>query len=184
MILFRPFAAHRRGLPAVSSVKLATLALALLCVATTVLAGGATAWKEQAGQFATFQVPATLTREAGKRSTSASGSTISEAYRSPDLTLTFDSESATLPPTLQKQFDRTVATWTAQRKTDWHKAAFVPGGGGIEGSDNARDPSGLRYYLFLNCAIGESDSFGVHIRFRSLDRLDDIERILKSIRFK
>jgi len=182
-MISRPLAALRGARSAVSSVKLA--ALALFCAAATVLAG-ATAWKEQAGQFATFQVPATLTREAGKRNGggSGSGTTISEAYRSPDLTLTFDSESATLPPTLQKQFDRTVATWTAQRKTDWHKAAFVPGGGGIEGSDNAKDPSGLRYYLFLNCAIGESDSFGVHIRFRSLDRLDDIERILKSIRFK
>jgi hypothetical protein len=180
-MISRPFAALRGARPTVSSMKLA--ALALLCVATTVLAG-VTAWKEQAGQFATFQVPATLTRDSGKRSGSGSGNTISEAYRSADLTLTFDSESPTLPPTLQKQFDRTVATWTAQRKTDWHKAAFVPGGGGIEGSDNAKDPSGLRYYLFLNCAIGESDSFGVHIRFRSLDRLDDIERILKSIRFK
>ncbi len=158
---------------------MALTAFALLLTATLAFAGEV-AWKDQSGQFATFQTPAAMIRDSSRRASDA----ISEAYRSPDLILTFDSETRSLPPSLQKQFDRTVTTWVAQRKKDWRKPTFVEGGGGIDGSDNPKDPSGMRYYLFLNCALGESDSFGVHVHFRNLDRLDDVERILKSIKFK
>ena len=41
----------------------------------------------------------------------------------------------------------------------------------------------MRYYLYLGFAAGDG-AFAVHVRFTSLDRLDDIERLLRSIKFK
>ena len=108
---------------------------------------------------------------------------IMDAFESRDLRLTFDSEVRVVPTTLQKQFDRTIVTWFAQRKEDWRKSTYVDDGGAIHGDDDPKDSSGKRYYLYLGFAAGER-TFAIHIRFTSLDRLDDIERILKSIKFK
>ena len=109
---------------------------------------------------------------------------IMEAYESRDISLTFDSAVRVVPAPLQKQFERTVTTWAAQRKEDWRKSTYVDDCGAIHGFDDSTHYSGMRYYLYLGFGVGDSGTFAVHIRFHSLDRLDDIERILKSIKFK
>jgi len=118
------------------------------------------------------------------RETASVAATPSRRPTVSDLSLTFDSESRTLPRLWQKQFDRTVASMgrPAQNRIG-HKARVRGRRRRHRGSDIRTDPSGLRYYLFLNCAIGESDSFAC-MSLSQPGSLDDIERILKSIRFK
>jgi hypothetical protein len=158
-------------------VKTAILALSL--TATLALAND-TAWKQQSGRFATFETPAAMSRD-----TSAQGvDSIIEPYKSPDISLTFDSEIRVLPADMQQQFERTVAAWAAQRRQDWRKSTYVDGGGAIHGYDHDPDAttSTMPYYLYYGFAA-EDANFSIHIRFRSLDSLDEVERILKSIKF-
>ena len=158
-----------------------TAAIAFILSATVTLAGER-AWKQQNARFAIFQTPATMARD-----TNANGvDSIMDAYESRDIILTYDSEVRVVPARLQKQFERTVTAWVAERKENWRKSTYVDDGGAIHGYDHDPDATSvdMPYYLYFGFAVGDNGTFAIHIRFRSLERLDDIERILKSIKFK
>ncbi|MEO8352282.1 MAG: hypothetical protein ABI680_11170 [Chthoniobacteraceae bacterium] len=164
---------------ATSAERIATFAFLLSAV---VALADDVPWKQQDGQFATFSTPPAMAKDTNNRSDDS----ITDAYESHDIYLSFDSPVRVIPPTFQKQFDRTVETWTAQRRKDWRKSTYVDNGGAIHGVDH--DPkvtsSRLPYYLYLGFQVGESGTFAIHISFSSLKCLDDVERILKSIKFK
>jgi hypothetical protein len=155
-----------------------TAAFAFLASAVAFAAD--TDWKQQSCRLALFRTPPSMARD-----TNSFGiDSIAEAYVSPTLSLTFDSEVRTAPATLQGRFDRTVAAWAAQRKQDWRKSNYIDDGGAIHANDDPKDSSGHRYYLYLGFAAGENGTFAIHVRFDSLNQLDDIERMLRSIKFK
>ena len=112
--------------------------------------------------------------------------TIQQYYKSSEILFGFDSEASTLPAHLQKQLERTVAVWADQRHSDWTQSTYVEDGGAIHGYADDQEAVKwyhMRHYLYFGFAVPEGN-FSLHIRFNNLDRLDDIERMLKSIRLK
>ena len=173
--------------------------LFLFCLfsSTTILADEA-AWVQQNGRFASFQTPSTVSRDNNLMGVDS----ILEIYRSPSLRIAFDSEVTKLPASLQAEFERTLAAWVAQRKDHWSKSTYVENGGAIHGFETAQFPGELPYSLYFGFAVRDKDkpsqhstqdteldmnsmhSFAITVHFASLDRLDDVERLLKSMKFK
>lgn len=109
---------------------------------------------------------------------------IMDTYESRDISLTFDSELQTVPATLQADVDRAVSSWAVHRRISWKADSYVENPDGttvasISCYDDVKD--GRPHYLYLGFSV-KSHSFAIHVRFRRLDSLNDIERILKSIR--
>ena len=154
----------------------------LLLLAMPAVFGADKNWSKQDGKFAVFEAPPGMI---GGRA-GMGVDTIQQYYHSPEITFGFDSEASTLPQPLQKELERTIAVWTAQRIHDWAQSTYVEEGGAIHGDADDKDAIkwyNMRYYLYFGFAVPEGN-FSLHIRFNNLDRLDDIERMLKSIRLK
>lgn len=141
-------------------------------------------WTKQDGRFATLETPSAMVRD----NKHIAIDSIQEVYMSPGISLAFESETTSIPPVLQKQLEQAVVAWAWQRKQNWAKDIHV--------KDNAKMDIALvsagyypkdyperPHYLYLGfCAV--DSTFCIHVRFRSLDNLNDIERMLKSIKLK
>jgi hypothetical protein len=121
---------------------------------------------------------------------------IQEVYKSPDISLCFEvvleSERIAIPPELQKHLERAVAAWVRQRKQNWAKDIDVEDNAknhiaSISALYSPKDYPERPYYLYFGLSVPYGDNFSslyIHIRFRKLDSLNDIERMLKSIKLK
>lgn len=162
-----------------NGVKVAAAFLGLLATG----AGGAdAAWTVHGGRFATFELPLGM-----RKNLDVSGiDSFIDPYVSADFDINFDSTVETLPPGMQAQLDRTVSAWAEQRKTDWTKRLFVDGGGAVLGSSipSTLNPPTMPCYLYLGFVAGKQGNFAIQIYFRRVEQLNDVERILRSIKLK
>lgn len=136
-------------------------------------------WKSQSCRYADFRTPPDLVRD----TTTFGIDTFLEPYASRDLSLSFESFVGFVTPSLQRNFDRIVTLWAAKRKTEWATEISEKDGGVIHGIEDRNHDSGFPFYLYLGFVDGEN-TFAVHVRFSNLDQLDEIELLLKSIKFK
>ena len=173
------------------------LSIGLLVVATAF--ARETDWVRQDGRFAVFETPPAV-----KRNDHLIGiDSILEIYESPSLGVAFDGGVAELPPSVQADFERTLAAWTAHcREGHWSRTTYVENGGGIHGSEIASFPGELPYDLYFGFAVPGEDkparpsghaaelgmddlrSFAVTVHFANPGQLSDVERLLKSMKFK
>jgi|SRR5687767_842649 len=162
--------------------RLVKIAICFFLFATGLLATDA-AWKKQSGRFASFSTPPSMAKD-----TNAYGvDSLWDEYKSAKISLSFDSDITKLPATLQNNLQKAFSAWAAQRKTDWSKSFYVEDAGrtiaSVAGYNNPeRDPA-RPHYLYFGFPVGER-SFALHICFRSVDDLPDVERILKSLQLK
>ena len=111
-----------------------------------------------------------------------------DAYQSAEIDLDFDSQMRSPPQSLDKDIKTAVAAWAIQRKTDWAKQASIEDESKqvvafVIGSRDATAAPRKPFYLYLGFSA-EEKSFAIHVRFRRLENLDDIERMLRSIKLK
>lgn len=136
-------------------------------------------WKSQSCRYADFRTPPDLVRD-----TATFGiDTFLEPYASRDLSVSFEGVVGFVTPSLQRKFDRIVTSWATKRKAEWNSEISEKDGAVIYGREDPNHDNGLLYYLYLGFVDGEN-TFAVHVRFSRLDQLEEIELLLKSIKFK
>ncbi|MFA6271455.1 MAG: hypothetical protein WC657_09730 [Candidatus Paceibacterota bacterium] len=110
--------------------------------------------------------------------------TIQESFSSPNLIFYFDSETNSLPPEMQSKLEKATLAWTQERKIKWDKQIDVEDHlASICGIVDPKQYPEMPYYLYFGFAVDEGN-FSLHFRFRSLDALNDIELLLKSMKLK
>ena len=153
---------------------------ALFLVCLSLAMGSDVSWTEQDGRFATFLAPPGMVKDFSGQGID----TIQESYSSPNLMFYFDSEANSLPPYMQSKLEKATQAWTQERKIKWDKNIDVEDHiavvcGFIDQKQYPEKP----YYLYFGFAVDEGN-FSLHFRFRSLDALNDIEPLLKSMKLK
>ena len=164
------------------NVKIVCTAAFLVCLSLAI--GLESSWTKHEGHFATFMSPAAMTRDTSRLAVDS----IQERYISPDLDFCFDSETRFLPPVVQKHLERAIRVWTLQQKAKWDQHFYVHDDAkktvaSVYASFDRKTDPNKPYYLYFGFSTG-GGAFTLHFSFHSMDSLEDIESILKSIALK
>jgi hypothetical protein len=138
-------------------------------------------WRLLDGKIASFTAPDSL-----QRNTNAFGvDSEMEIYESKKISFALDLAARSISADLQTKIQKSIAELEKHGKEEWKKSIYVDGGGSIHCYDDPeRDPE-RRYYLYLGFATGDPlDSFSIHIRMISIDQMEEVLRILRSIKIK
>ena len=138
-------------------------------------------WRLLDGKIASFDAPESLQRITNRFGIDSE----IEFYESKELSFAFDLGARSISADLQTKIQKSISELEKHGKDEWKKSIYVDGGGSIHCDDDPKRDSERRYYLYLGFATGDPlGSFSIHIRMTSINQMNDVLRILRSIKIK